>query len=211
MPSAARELLLDALEPLREEIRATGPLEWVGLSLYLRAAETIYETLGHEATIEFWSEQISKAFDASLMRPLATGGLFLYGRNPGSMYRLLPKAYSLVFRNAGDIDVHLDGDHGAEMVFTNLPPAMRRPAVLAHFRGNCHGVLRYLGFEGEVEMDETRLAEGTLRFAVRWSARAEAEGPQPRPRRSSRMRLKAVKPHAEVANSMARLASALAS
>ena len=88
---------------LRQEIRKAPPLSWMPVDCFIDVCKAIREALGVPGARAFWRKSLHDCIDQPLIRPLAMGGLYLFGQRPDGLYRRTPQAWRLVTRRAGEM------------------------------------------------------------------------------------------------------------
>ncbi len=161
--------MLRRLEPTRSVIRQASRLGWVPADCFVAITEATLAGLGRDGAQDFWSSRLQASFELPLMRPLAQGGVFLYGNDPGSIIRMTPKAYPLVFRECGFTDVEVE-DRSATVRIDDLPADLRTDGVVHCFAGHCRAALAFTGGDGVIEIDDRSLGpSGTLTLRTAWA------------------------------------------
>lgn len=161
--------MLRRLEPVRSVIRQASRLGWVPADCFAAITEATLAGLGKDGAQDFWSSRLRASFELPLMRPLAQGGVFLYGKDPGSIIRMTPKAYPLVFRECGFTDVEVEA-RNATLRIADIPPPLRTDGVVQCFAGHCRAALGFTGVDGVIELDARSLASsGALTLRTSWA------------------------------------------
>ena len=164
-----REALLSRLEPVRAVVRRASPLGWIDARNFADITAVVFAVLGRHGAEVFWCERLTAALNRPLMRPLAQGGVFLYGNEPASIIRMTPKSYPLVFRGCGRPAV--DVENGvATLTLHDLPPVLRTEGLAACYSGHCLAAAEFSGTHAHVHVDLEGLErKGRLTLTTRWS------------------------------------------
>jgi hypothetical protein len=105
----------------RELIRDSSPLWWLPLHINVRATEAIWTGLDAETRETFFRDLMLADFQSSLLKPLATSAVKIFGMNPASFVKWTPRGWPLLFRACGQIVV-LDSEPGrARLAFEGFP------------------------------------------------------------------------------------------
>lgn len=168
------EALLDRVIRARAPIRAASNVGFVTADTYVELTDATFEVLPREHVERFWGDRLLDAFGRPLMRPLAYGGLRLFGHHAGSVLRMTPQAYALTYRELGSVSVESSGRCRSAVRILDLPPLFRRPSIVANFSGHAWAALHFAGQAGFVAPDTSRLQSGELVLEVSWNEAAQA-------------------------------------
>ena len=141
-------------------------LEWIPLSTYTDVISATYRALGSVGCRDFWRGVMESSFERALMKPLVEAALRLYGRNPGSLLRMTPRALALVWLNLADVRWNRET---RQVEYENLAPQLRRSeGVVDAFAGSALSTISYLSLPGSVVAHDEELHRGRLQLDVRW-------------------------------------------
>lgn len=119
------------------------------------------EVLGVEDAVRCWHQSIGFLIDKPLLRSFVHGALRMYGARPGKILKLLPKGWTLAYRDFCVPKFTLHEEGHAEIRFEEVAPeAFQSPGYLHCWHGICLGVFDLeKPSNGRVafEMDEARL------------------------------------------------------
>lgn len=120
---------------VRQRVREAGMLAWDDAALFVELVESIHARVGQEGAGRFWQAVMAAALDRALLKPLMTGAVGLYGRQPLTLMRFAGKAWGLVSRKCGQMTLEERGE-GHALVLRNVPPAIaEHPAFIDVWRG----------------------------------------------------------------------------
>lgn len=160
---------LAAGDALLREIREAAPMAWLPGSRFVSLCTALRDALGTEATRDFWAVSLREAIDQPLIRPLAWGGLQLFGRTPAALYRRTPQAWALVTKNMGTMRAEpAAGDRSFVLSVEGLPTGCREITLLHMWEGGFVGQAAFVDARASVETDLSALAEGRATFRIRW-------------------------------------------
>jgi hypothetical protein len=180
---SAQEVLssLDEHTPgLSERVRARIPAE--SLAVIDRTAATGWIPVEHDrwipqATIEELGEVDAVAYLRSflgghmrtpLLRAILDGAIRMFGMSPGSIVRMLPRAWSLIFRDQCRVEIEARDAHSARVVLHDVAPeVIEWSAYPISFRAFMLGIIDLVDAEGEVTM-EIDVARRRLVYSMRW-------------------------------------------
>lgn len=156
-------------EPLVRTIREATALAWLPGSKFIEVCESLTTALGVDGARRFWADSLRDAIDQTLIRPLAWGGLQLFGRTPAALCRRTPQAWALVTRQMGEMRV-LPGSEERRIAIAveALPPSCRELALLHMWEGGFVGQAEFVGEKAQVDTDAHELANGRATFVIRW-------------------------------------------
>lgn len=145
-------------------IECAGPLVWLPLDAELTLQRALDEVLGAERAREFVLATLREFLATSLIQAAIATAVGLFGLNPGSFARLLPRAWSLLYRDCGRWSVSRGFDpdrqrarewREVELHLSKLPLACAsEPAWLSAVSTVLHALLILCEREGEVEILE---------------------------------------------------------
>ena len=101
----------------------------------------VMRELGREAAIDCWHQSIGYLIDKPLLRSFVQGGLRLYGAAPGKILKLIPKGWSLAYRDFCSPIYTLHEEGHAEIRFEDIAPqAFDSEGYLHCWHGTCRGI-----------------------------------------------------------------------
>jgi hypothetical protein len=156
-------------ESLVRSIREAPAMGWMPGEHFVTVCTALRETLGADGARAFWNESLHDAIDQSLIRPLAMGGLKIFGRTPSALCRRTPQAWALVTRHFGEMHAAPPDDPRRCVVrVEGLPAHARTHALLHMWEGGFMGQARFVDERATVATDAHELAAGRACFVVRW-------------------------------------------
>lgn len=162
--------VLDAIGPaLRAEVREAGSLSFMPAERFIAVCTAVRDALQVEGARAFWQRSLRDCINEPLIRPLAHGGVFLFGRSPEGLYRRTPQAWGLVTRHAGDLVTEPGPEPNTVIMHAReLPPVCRSMALLHMWEGGFVGQAQFVDSWARVETDARLLDQGSADFLVRW-------------------------------------------
>ncbi len=152
-----------------QAIRDAPALAWMPGDHFIAICTALSDTLGADGARAFWNESLHEAIDQTLMRPLALGGLRIFGRTPAALCRRTPQAWALVTRNFGEMYAEpLDDARSCIVRVEGLPANARTLALLHMWEGGFIAQARFVDERATVATETKELAAGRARFVVRW-------------------------------------------
>ena len=164
--------ILEAIgDELRSEIRKAPPLAWMPFEDFIKVCEAARTALGVAGARAFWRKSLHDCVDQPLIRPLAMGGLYLFGQSPDGLYRRTPQAWALVTRRGGEMSTEPGPEPDSIWLrVRSLPDEGRSPALLNMWEGGFAGQADFVKFNATVITNDGHLALGDADFLVRWKA-----------------------------------------
>lgn len=174
---AIRERLGDAHQT---SIECAGPLVWLPLDADLALQRAIADVLGAARTQEFLLASLREVWAGSVLQPIVQTAVGLFGLHPGSLAKLAPTAWGLLYRDCGvwSVDEVHDADEGrreVDMHLRDLPQAcVDESAWLSAVVTVLHALLvlcdRGREGDGTVAMTERDIESRNARFRLAWNA-----------------------------------------
>ena len=102
-----------------------------------------------------------------MRRPLIRASYF---KNPASLLKMTPRAWSLLTKDCGDCKVIEPAPASLIVRFTELPVALRARSMLYLLAGGCDACVEEAGFQGTSTMHDDKLAFGRAEVLVSFHA-----------------------------------------
>ncbi len=152
-PGSLRERLDDAQ---LTAIECAGPLVWLPVSIDLALQRALAELLGPERASELLRTGLRQLWASTPARAIVQTAVGLFGVNPGSLARLIPNAWNLLYRDCGRWSVERPEAEKPDQILlslSELPQACaEEPAWLEAVATILHALLILCDAEGEVEL-----------------------------------------------------------
>lgn len=153
VPGSLRERLADAE---LTAIECAGPLVWLPISIDLSLQRALAELLGPERASELLRAGLRQVWASTPVRTIVQTAVGLFGVNPGSLARLVPNAWNLLYRECGRWSVERPEAEQRDQVLlrlSELPQACAdEPAWLEAVATILHALLILCDARGEVEL-----------------------------------------------------------
>ncbi len=126
--------------------------------------------LGKRDALDCWRSNIASITERPLLQSFVEGGVRIFGGKPGALLKLIPKGWSLVYRDFCVPSFQRLGDCRAEIRFEQIAPmALEHPGYLHCWHGVCAGIFdleKAVG--GKIEFDiQAEKALAIARFSWR--------------------------------------------
>src|SRR5512136_1883823 len=99
-PGGPRSLALLPPETL-PLIGGAGGLDWLPLAEDLRLTRAVYDGLGVAGADHFFRAYTLDSFEGPLLRTLVATGVRIFGLDPASFARWVPRGWNVIYRDAG--------------------------------------------------------------------------------------------------------------
>ncbi len=161
VPGSLRERLGDAE---LTAIECAGPLVWLPVTIDLAVQRALADGLGPEPASELLRVGLRQVRASTPIRMIVQTAIGLFGVNPGSLARVVPNAWNLLYRECGHWNVERseaeladrvgpDRDREIVLRLADLPQACAdEPAWLEAVATILHALLIFCDAEGQVEL-----------------------------------------------------------
>jgi len=178
-PGGARPLALLPAEAL-ETIGAAGGLDWLPVALNLQVTQATYDGLGAADADRFFRAHTTASFDGPILQTLSSTAVRIFGLDPASFARWVPRAWHLIFRELGEWTVGSIDPSATSVVLT----LARLPADCAEHPTWLRSVARSIGalfdlakVQGVVELPPRAHGASQAQFVLRWTRRRDQAPP----------------------------------
>lgn len=99
------------------------------------------DVLGQRQAVDCWRRSVTQLIEKPLLRNFVSGALRVFGARPGKLLKLIPKGWSLAYRDFCVPRFALIDEHSCEMHFDDIAPhAFESPGYLHCWHGICLGL-----------------------------------------------------------------------
>ncbi|BDG03803.1 hypothetical protein [Anaeromyxobacter oryzae] len=152
-----------------EEIEAAHGSDWLPIGHDVALVRVIHGALGPASHDSFARGVVLEALDGPLLGPMARIVLAAFGRDAAAWARLVPRAWSLVFRNGGAWEVER-GAGEVRLRVRGLPAAcVEEPVWLASAASSMAAVLDATGVSGSSTLEGFDPTARAATYALRWA------------------------------------------
>ena len=155
---------------LEQQIRGEIKTNWLPLEFDVRINDALDVVIGSEGIREHACHALTKSFEGPLLRPVLDGGLRIFGIHPQRMFTLLPRGFTLVYRNCGALRAVATSDSSLQVIHDDAPMEMieSRPYLLG-MAGAFLAIFRITRVNGDVEVGTVDAKNRKIVYDVRWS------------------------------------------
>jgi hypothetical protein len=173
LPEPARQAIRGALEPAAlAQIETSASTDWLPFSLDLDLTHALARSLGSAGTHRFFHDHQRASFQGPLLKTIVDAATALFGLDPGSWVRWVPRGWSTVFRECGrwEIDRTAPGEVDLALV---APPAgcLEDDVWLRSLASSFSSMLAIAKASGEFVLDHVDGARGAACYRLRWRTR----------------------------------------
>jgi hypothetical protein len=170
LDAAVGERVRAGLEPaVLEEIEKASSISWLPVELDVALTECFFEVAGSERATRAFREALTRSIERPLLRPFVEGALALFGRDPAKLLRWVPKVWSLLYRDCGEMTCPLTSAGAARLELSGLPACIvGSSCYLTGTAATISAFFDFLEIEGRVAVEGPRPATGCAAFEIRW-------------------------------------------
>ena len=173
LPAQAREAVRAAIDPaVLAQVEASTGAEWLPFSWDVELTHAVAGALGTDGTHRFFQEQQLASWQGPLLKALVDSATALFGLDPGSWARWIPRGWNVVFRNCGGWEVERSGPGEVDLALIAPPArALDDEVWLRSLASSFSSFLVVAKTEGEFALDHVDRARGAACYRLRWRAR----------------------------------------
>lgn len=146
-------------------IETASAISWLPVEVDVELTECFFQVAGAERARRAFREAIAQAIE----RPLLEGALGIFGRDPVKILRWVPKAWSLIYRDCGEMRCAQAGEGSARLELGLLPePIVHSRFHLTATAATLPAFFDWLGIEGRVRLEGPCATTRTATFHLSW-------------------------------------------
>ncbi|HTN53651.1 MAG TPA: hypothetical protein VML50_14675 [Anaeromyxobacter sp.] len=152
-------------------------IDWLPLEHDLAFTGAIYQVLPAAEADAFFRAHTSASFEGPLLRTMVDTAVRLFGLDPGSWARWVPKGWSMIFRGTGEWSVGAIRPGEARLGLAALPDeAIAHAHWLRSVARSLDALCDLARCTGGMELAAVDLAARRADFVLRWAAGARRAG-----------------------------------
>jgi hypothetical protein len=165
--AAARALVRPAF---LAQIEESSGVDWLPIECNLVVTRALHEVLAPAAFHLFYRDHLLESFQGPLLKTMVDAAIRIFGIDPASWARWVPKGWALVFRDGGAWTVaRVEPGHVAFRL-EGLPDACIRDRVwLSSVASSLSAIVEIAKAQGGFELTDADPVSGRASFAMRWS------------------------------------------
>lgn len=167
-PLAAK--VRDRLRPqTRETMDNATRGAWMPVDVDLDLTAVMWDVLGEQGVRRVCGRSVVDSLNGPLLGPLAQGTLRLFGVSPRHFYRMVPRGWSQVYRNAGHVEYFGGEGDCLQLHYSDLPDCFFTRGYLEGIAGGLEGLLLFQRVPGRVLLSQRDREFGSMKIDVEWS------------------------------------------
>jgi len=170
LPEVARRAIRERTGDLAlRQISEAATSDWLPLSLDLAVTRELQEVLGTEGAHRFFHDHQLEAFGSATFRMLVEGATTLFGLDPGSWARWVPRGWGLVFKDCGEWLVERSAPGTVDLALVRPPTCCLADAVwLQSLAWSLSAILDLAHVEGRFTLERVDEERQTALYALCW-------------------------------------------
>jgi len=161
-------------------VSGAGGLDWLPLALNVRVTQAVYDGLGAAEADRFFRAHTMASFEGPILQTMVTTAVRMFGLDPISFARWVPRAWHMIFREVGVWRVPEPAPATTSIVLTlaELPAACADHQVWHRSVGRSVVALFDLAqVSGVVDLLPRAQGGREVQYALRWTPRQGAAVP----------------------------------
>lgn len=167
-PGSQARVMALVPEASRTVIEETSRLSWISIAHDHWTIDGMIEVFGRDRAIRCWADSVTNLVEQPLLRTFVSGMLALDGNDPARVIALIPKGWSMVYRDMCTPSFSLDVQGRPVIAFDDIDPLVRiHDNYIASWHGACLGMARLARVSARVDLwvaDDRSRAEATFVF-----------------------------------------------
>lgn len=140
-PGALAEIRSIIPDDALHAIDNTAGASWLDFEYDHWLMDATMQVLGRQDAIRCWRRSVTKLVERPLLRSFVEGGLRMFGAKPGKLLKLVPRGWTLAYRDFCVPVFELIEPGRAELRFEDVAPqAFQAPGYLYCWHGLCQGI-----------------------------------------------------------------------
>lgn len=173
LPAAAREAARGAIAPADlARIETSASSDWLPFSLDLDLTHALARTLGPEGTHRFFHEHQVASFQGPLFKVLVDSATAIFGLDPSSWAKWIPRGWNAVFTNAGRWAIDRSDPGEVDLALVTPPAGTLEDDVwLRSVASSFTAFLDFAKTDGEFALDRVDRERQAACYRLRWTKR----------------------------------------
>ncbi len=173
LPEPQRSAVRAAVGPASIEIiESSASSDWLPFALDLDVTHAIARVLGPEGQHRFFHDHQHASFQGPLFRALVDSATAIFGLDPGSWARWIPRGWGIVFRECGQWVIDRSGSGEVDLALVAPPPGcLDDEPWLRSVASSFSAFITVARTSGEFRLASVDRARDAACYALRWAAR----------------------------------------
>jgi hypothetical protein len=154
-------------------IERSTRVDWLPITVLLELLEATLAVMGPAEAAAHWRRSTLRSFEIPLVRPFVAGVLSLFNPSPTTVMPLLPRLFSLLYRNIGNVAVEAIEPGILSIVHSELPSVvLASSAWIASMTASYEATLQFLKVEAPQVGFIVNAKAARCTFNLRWTPTA---------------------------------------
>ncbi len=174
LPAGPRAAVLDAIGAAAlDEVEGSASSDWLPFELDLALTHAVAGVLGPEGTHQFFQQHQLASFQGPLFKALVDSATTIFGLDPGSWARWIPRGWGIVFRECGQWVVDRSEKGAVDLALVAPPPGSLEDELwLRSVASSFSAFLVVARSEGEFALDRVDRSRDAACYRLRWKRAA---------------------------------------
>lgn len=135
------------------EMDAYPPTAWLPMELDVVSGRAIYQHLGHDESLRFWSAFVSSHIETPIFAGPIKTALSVLGATPAAIFKWMPKVMGLAFRNVFELGlVSLEPQRGVLRYDVEADEFLNEPVYAVVIEATFRALLGVTNSKGDVRV-----------------------------------------------------------
>jgi len=153
-----------------EQIESSASSDWLPFALDLDLTHAVFRALGVAGAHRFFQEHQLASFQGPLFKALVDSATALFGLDPGSWARWIPRGWGIVFRQCGEWTIDRSDRGAVDLSLVAPPPGCLDDEVwLRSVASSFSAFLVVARREGEFALDHVDRSREAACYTLRWA------------------------------------------
>lgn len=170
LPAPAQGAVLEAFGAAQvRQVDEAASSDWLPFARDLELTHAVAKALGPEGMLRFFRQHQLASFQSPLFKVLVDGATTLFGLDPGSWARWIPRGWGVVLRGCGRWEIDRTAPGEVDLALIDPPAGCLDDQVwLRSVAGSFSAFLEVARAEGEFALDRVDRARGAACYRLRW-------------------------------------------
>ncbi len=144
--------------------------EWVPATWNVDWVRAVAQRLDPDRFARLFRGMTRRDFETSVYKNFVAGAVRLFGANLGILVKRVPAGFSLMWRDAGDLEVHGLRGRSCELTMTRVAPELLDRDWIDSFRHGVSGIFDVLEKPATIAIRDLDAEARIVTFAISWSS-----------------------------------------